>query len=82
VLISTLMADQNNKNEIGASIPGTVSKILVKEGDEVKTGQSLIVLEAMKMEAQIIAPVNGKVKIVAVSEGQHVKNGELLLIIE
>ncbi len=47
-----------------------------------KTGQSLIVLEAMKMEAQIIAPVNGKVKIVAVSEGQHVKNGELLLIIE
>ncbi len=82
VMVSTVMADPDNKNEIGASIPGTVAKILVKEGDEVKAGQSLIIVEAMKMEAQIIAPVNGKVLSVAVAEGQQVKNGELLLIID
>lgn len=79
VFVSTVMANPDNKNEIGASIPGTVAKILVKEGDEVKAGQSLIIVEAMKMEAQVIAPVNGKVLSVAVTEGQQVKNGELLL---
>lgn len=77
-----VFADPDNKNEIGASIPGTVTKIMVKEGDQVKAGQNLIVLEAMKMEAQIVAPVGGKVISVNVTEGQQVKNGELLLKIE
>lgn len=80
--VVTLMADANNKNEIGASIPGTVTKILAKEGDKVKAGQSLIVLEAMKMETQVIAPADGKIQLIAVNEGQHVKNGELLLKLE
>ncbi|NLV22003.1 MAG: pyruvate carboxylase, partial [Syntrophomonadaceae bacterium] len=77
-----VFADPDNKNEIGASIPGTVTKIMVKEGDQVKAGQNLIVLEAMKMEAQIVAPVGGKVISVNVTEGHQVKNGELLLKIE
>lgn len=80
--VVTLMADPNNKNEIGASIPGTVTKILAKEGDKIKAGQSLIVLEAMKMETQVIAPADGKIQLIAVNEGQHVKNGELLLRME
>ncbi len=79
---STVIADPANKNEIGASIPGTVTKVLVKEGDEVKAGQSLVVIEAMKMEAQIMSPVSGKVLTVNVAEGQQVKNGELLIKIE
>ncbi len=73
------MADPDNKLELGASIPGTVLKVLVKEGDEVKEGQSLAVIEAMKMETNVIASVSGKVEKVAVKEGQQVKAGELLI---
>ncbi|HEX3010915.1 MAG TPA: biotin/lipoyl-containing protein, partial [Syntrophomonadaceae bacterium] len=70
------------KNEIGASIPGTITKILVKNGDQVKAGQSLVVIEAMKMESQIVAPLSGKITSIAVQEEQQVKNGELLMKIE
>ena len=79
---ATVMADPDNKNEIGASIPGTVARILVKEGEQIKPGQNLIVIEAMKMETQIIAPVGGEVTFINVTEGRQVKNGELLLKIE
>jgi pyruvate carboxylase len=82
VVSATVLADPDNKNEIGASIPGTVAKIMVKEGDKVKAGQNLILLEAMKMETQVIAPVSGEVTFVNVTEGKQVKNGELLLKIE
>ena len=82
VISSTVLADPDNKNEIGASIPGTVAQILVKDGDEVKTGQSLIIIEAMKMETQIVAPLSGKISSVTVKEGQQVKNRELLMQIE
>lgn len=79
---STIMANPENKNEVGASIPGTVTKLLVKNGDQVKAGQSLIIIEAMKMESQIVAPVDGKVSGIVVKEEQQVKNGELLMKIE
>ena len=79
---STLMADPNNKKDIGASIPGTVVQILVKAGDSVEAGQSLIIIEAMKMETRIAAPVSGKVGNITVQEGQQVKNGELLMQME
>lgn len=79
---STQMADPDNPKEIGAGIPGTVSKILVKEGAAVKEGDSLLVLEAMKMETNITAPVSGVISAVAVKEGQRVKNGELLIRFE
>jgi len=73
------MADISNKLEIGASIPGGVIKILVKEGDVVKEAQSLIVIEAMKMETSILASSAGIVESVLVQEGQQVKTGELLV---
>jgi pyruvate carboxylase len=79
---TTIMANPDNKKEIGASIPGTVAKILVKEGDKVKSGQSLIVIEAMKMETQIVAPEPGTIAQIIVREAQQVKNGELLMKIE
>ncbi len=79
---TTIYADPDNKNEIGASIPGTVTKILVKDGEKVTKGQSLIVIEAMKMESQIVAPFDGTVSAISVKEHQQVKNGELLMMVE
>ncbi|MBC2579661.1 pyruvate carboxylase [Clostridium sp. DJ247] len=76
---STAIADPNNKMEIGASIPGTILKVLVAEGDAVKEGQSLIVIEAMKMETNITAPVSGIVENIFAKEGKQVKSGELLI---
>jgi pyruvate carboxylase len=81
-VVSTIYADPDNQGEIGASIPGTVTKILVKDGEKVRTGQSLAIIEAMKMEAQIVAPLNGQVLTINVKEGQQVKSGELLMKIE
>ena len=63
-------------------MPGKVIKIPVIVGDEVKKGQTLIVLEAMKMENEIKASYDGTVKEVHVSEGQALDNGVLMLEIE
>ncbi|OFI07425.1 2-oxoglutarate carboxylase small subunit [Clostridium acetireducens DSM 10703] len=73
------MADPSNKCEIGASIPGTILKILVKEGDKVKEGQSLAIIEAMKMETNVVATASGVVDSIKAKEGQQVETGELLL---
>ncbi|MCC5910411.1 MAG: pyruvate carboxylase [Clostridiaceae bacterium] len=73
------MADPNNKFEIGASIPGTILKVLVKANEEVEEGQSIILVEAMKMETNIVAPVSGIVDSILVEELQQVKSGELLM---
>ncbi|MDD4775205.1 MAG: pyruvate carboxylase, partial [Syntrophomonas sp.] len=79
---TTAMADPHDKRQVGASIPGTVTKILVKPGDTVQPGQSLVTIEAMKMETQITAPIAGTVINVVVSQDQQVKNGELLMQLE
>lgn len=73
------MADPDNPLEIGSSIPGTVLKVLVQPGDEIKENDNLIIIEAMKMETIITATTSGTVKSVKVSEGQQVKSGELLI---
>jgi len=75
----TKMADPDNLKEIGASIPGTVLKVLVSEGEEIKEGQSLLIVEAMKMETNIVASSDGVIDSVFVKELQQVKTGELLI---
>lgn len=72
-------ADENDPNEIGANIPGNILKILVAEGDEVEEKQPVAVIEAMKMETNILAPSKGKVERIYVKEGQAVKAGELVV---
>lgn len=59
---STKMADSSNNLEIGASIPGNIINVLVKEGQQVKEGESLVVIEAMKMETNIVASCDGVVE--------------------
>lgn len=76
---STVMADPDDKMQVGASIPGNVIKVLVTEGQEVKEGESLVVVEAMKMETNVVASADGVVEKIMAKEGQQVKTGELLV---
>lgn len=76
------MADPDNKKEIGASIPGTVIKVLVSEGDEIKANQTVAVIEAMKMETNVVASEDGVVESVLISPEQSVKSGELLVTLK
>lgn len=65
-----------------APMPGTILNINVKEGDIVKSGQTLVILEAMKMENEIVAPRDGKVVGIYVSKGANVKTEDKLVGIE
>lgn len=62
-----------------APIPGSVSEIKVKPGETVKRGQVLLLLEAMKMQNEIMAPGDGVVEEIYVSQGQTVNTGDALL---
>ena len=79
---TVVMADPNDKSQAGASIPGMVSKVNVKPGDQVKVNDVLAVIEAMKMETSVVARMDGTVDEVFVKGGQSVKAGELLLTIK
>ena len=76
---STPMADPNNPKQIGANIPGSIIKILVQEGDEVTEKQPVAIIEAMKMETNILATTSGTVDKIYVKEAQQVKTGELVI---
>ena len=67
---------------VKAALPGTITKILVSPGDKVSAGDTLLILEAMKMENEIVAPSSGVVKEIKVSEGQKIETGDVLVVIE
>ncbi len=67
---------------IDAPMPGNIWKVLVSEGDTVKEGQALIILEAMKMENELVSPKDGIVSKILTSEGTSVDTGDKLVIIE
>jgi pyruvate carboxylase subunit B len=64
-----------------APIPGTIVRYLVKEGDEIKVNAGIVILEAMKMENEIVSPVAGKVKSINFKPGDKVSGGAVLAII-
>lgn len=64
---------------VTSPMPGTILDVKVKEGDDVKKGQVLMILEAMKMENEIIASADGKVKTVYVQKGASVNTGDPLV---
>jgi biotin carboxyl carrier protein len=66
---------------VTAQMPGTVIDIMVQPGDTVKTGQKLLILEAMKMANEVVAPTDGTIAEIAVSTGSAVNAGDVLLTI-
>jgi biotin carboxyl carrier protein len=62
-------------------MPGRVISIKVKEGDSVKTGSPILVLEAMKMQNEIISNMDGIIREIRVSEGDLVESGDILVVI-
>ncbi|MBO3129079.1 biotin/lipoyl-containing protein [Dermatophilus congolensis] len=76
---SAVKAPASSASALTANIAGTVVKVLVEDGAEVKSGDTLLILEAMKMETEVTAPKDGVVASVEVTVGQAVQNGQVLL---
>ena len=68
--------------DVATSMPGKVIKVLVTQGQVVKKGDLALIVEAMKMESQVLAPIAGTVKTLYVTEGDDVKTDETLLVVE
>lgn len=73
---------QHAAGELTAPMPGQIRAVNVSEGEAVTKGQTLIILEAMKMEIRIQAPMDGVVKSLAVKVGQTVEREQNLIIVE
>lgn len=69
-------------SEIEAHITGTVWKIEVEVGDEVADGDTVVILESMKMEMPVEAEDDGVVKEIKCAEGQSVQEGDVLVVLE
>ncbi len=74
-----IKGDKGNPNHINATMPGTVIKLLVKPGEQVRKGDHLVITEAMKMETTVQAPFSGVVKEVYVKDGDAIQTGDLLI---
>ncbi|HEY2645752.1 MAG TPA: biotin/lipoyl-containing protein, partial [Candidatus Acidoferrales bacterium] len=75
-------ADPAVPGQVGSPIPGAISTIVVGLGEQVKKGDRLLVLEAMKMQSTVYAPIDGKVAKKLASVGDKVEAKDLLLVIE
>lgn len=75
-------AQVNAANAVKAPLPGTITSIEVAVGQEVKAGDTVVVLEAMKMQNSIEAEKDGKVTVIAVKVGQAVLEDDPLVVVE
>jgi len=73
--------NQDSATGVHASMPGVILRIPVQVGDSVNEGDTLVVMEAMKMEINATAPVSGSVASISIAQGDHVANGQLLATI-
>jgi biotin carboxyl carrier protein len=90
-LVRSAVSPKNEKKPLSASaglskieapLPGSIFKIISKEGDTVKKGDTLMIMEAMKMENNILAESGGTIKSIKVKEGDSVLQGDVLVEIE
>ena len=68
--------------DVAPPMPGRVVKILVAKDTRVKTGDPLLIIEAMKMESRVPAPIDGKVTAILATEGENVKTDETVIQLE
>jgi pyruvate carboxylase len=73
-------ADKDNLHHLGSPMPGTVVEVKAGAGDEVKEGDKLVVLEAMKMEMTLASPIAGVIKDITVKPKDRVDTGDLLVV--
>lgn len=81
---SLLMAQRkggltSGSGEITSPMPGLIVEVMVNEGDEVTQGQTVVILESMKMQNELKAPLDGTVKKISCEAGQTVDKGDLLV---
>lgn len=81
-VIARRKAEEGNDSHVAAPMPGSVSTIAVRLGQEVRAGDVVATLEAMKMETALHAPRDGKIAEVLVSPGQHIDARDLLMVLE
>ena len=79
---STPREEDAMAEEIRAEMVANVWKIVVAEGDEVNDGDTLVILESMKMEIPVITEADGKVSKIAVNEGDVVQEGDLIAVVD
>lgn len=77
--VNVSSADLSGKVTVTAPLPGKILSVNVSEGQKVKKGDVLFILEAMKMENEVMAPQDGIVSKVLVSKGAQVNSGDILL---
>jgi pyruvate carboxylase len=81
-LVSRRKAEDGNESHVGAPMPGAVSTIAVRQGQEVKAGDIVATLEAMKMETALHAPRDGKIAEILVAPGAQIDARDLLMVLE
>mgnify|MGYP001943813168 CR=1 FL=1 len=80
--VSTPASGSVGKEKVDSPMPGKILSIKVNVGQSIKKGDVLVILEAMKMENEIVAPQDGSIASVDVSAGQSVEAGDLLVTID
>ena len=81
-VVTARPAASSGKSAVKSPLPGVILELKIKEGDTVKRGQTVIILEAMKMENNINADKDGKVTAIKVNKGDSVLEGTDLIVIE
>lgn len=80
--LSSKRPKAKSEGDVALSMPGNIVEVLIKEGDQVKAGDPVLIVETMKMETEVQAPIAGKVTAIYVSKGESVTPQEALLHIE